>query len=225
MAIKNNKISFVKKLEFAIMIIFTIVIIGSVLINIIDYNLTNIFKSIGTLFLVYVPILIAKKYKINLIPEFNIILQLFIFTGVFLGSVCRFYYLIWWLDGTLHGLRGVLLGFVGFILLFMMIKDEVKLNLSISFIVIFMFSFSASISVLWEIFEFTMDSLFNTSMQVFGLKDTMWDIIADSIGSISSSIVVYLYMKKGKETYIIKLINKFLVNNNREAVKSKVYNL
>jgi len=167
-------------------------VIGALIKSIINHNIINISKSLGTLLLMYIPKIIAKKSKINLTSEFHIILQLFIFAGVFLGSVCRFYYQFWWLDGTLHGFRGFLLGFTGFIVLFMMYRDEIKSSMRLSFIVIFMFSFSASFSVLWEIFEFTMDSLFNTSMQIFGLKDTMWDMIADSIGSISASLIIYL---------------------------------
>jgi len=149
--IKNTDRALVKKIEYIIILCLTLIVIGALIKSIINHNIINISKSLGTLLLMYIPKIIAKKSKINLTSEFHIILQLFIFAGVFLGSVCRFYYQFWWLDGTLHGFRGFLLGFTGFIVLFMMYRDEIKSSMRLSFIVIFMFSFSASFSVLWEI--------------------------------------------------------------------------
>lgn len=215
----NNNKTIVKKIEYILLIIFTLFTIGFIIQNIKNYNFINILKAAGTLILIYVPLIVVKIFKFHLTSEFHIIVQLYIFLAVYLGGVCRLYYTIWWLDSTLHATRGLLLGFTGFILIFMLNKIEMNLNLNLSFIVIFMFGFSSSISVIWEIFEFTMDALFNTSMQIFGLVDTMWDIVADSCGTIISIIIICFYLKTGKENIVIKLINKFLVSNSRKAVE------
>lgn len=217
MSSNNNKI--VKKIEYITLIIFTLCIITSIIHNIINYNYMNILKAAGTLVLVFVPLLVVKIFKFHLTSEFHIIIQVFIFLAVYLGGVCRLYYTIWWLDTTLHATRGFLLGFTGFLLICMLNKNEININLSFYFVVIFMFGFSSGVTVIWEIFEFTMDALFDAQMQVFGLVDTMWDMVADSSGTIISIIIICFYLKTGKENIVIKLINKFLVSNSRKAVE------
>ncbi|MCS4454523.1 hypothetical protein JTT01_18165 [Clostridium botulinum] len=67
------------------------------------------------------------------------------------------------------------------------------------FIFIFILSFAALCGVVWEIYEFTIDTLFNLDMQgveYTGVTDTMVDLIADLIGSIISYIIYHLTYKK-----------------------------
>ena len=43
-----------------------------------------------------------------------------------------------------------------------------------------------TIGVIWEIFEFTMDHVFDLTMQKSGLPDTMTDLIVDCAWELSS---------------------------------------
>ena len=70
---------------------------------------------------------------------------------------------------------------------------------------------------LWEIYEFSADALFDTNMQKFALddgtplvgqaalKDTMKDIIVDTLGALVMSVVGYISLKY-KKGWIEKLM-------------------
>ncbi|WP_230868762.1 hypothetical protein [Iocasia frigidifontis] len=116
----------------------------------------------------------------------------------------------------LHTFSGIILGFVGFILIYFLNRDEnIDILLNPLFIAIFSFTFAVSIGVVWEIFEFSMDSLFGFNMQKSGLVDTMWDLIADCIGGSIAAYCGYNYLKKGLPSYFEKAARKILKNNSQ----------
>ena len=68
------------------------------------------------------------------------------------------------------------------------------------FYIFFCVCFSALIAILWEMFEFIGDSLFNLNVQHSldtGVTDTMQDIILAMIAS-SFSAIFYYFMNKNK---------------------------
>ena len=88
------------------------------------------------------------------------------------------------------------------------------IHLTPSFIALFVFSFSQMIAILWEIFEFSMDILFNLNMQKSGLIDTMGNLIIFFISSAIYCILGYTYFKsQSKFKKRTKILNDFLQNN------------
>lgn len=61
--------------------------------------------------------------------------------------------------------------------------------------VLFSISFAIAAGVFWEIYEFTMDILFDLHMQGGGLFDTMKDLISNTIGAILTSIGFGAYLR------------------------------
>ena len=53
---------------------------------------------------------------------------------------------------------------------------------------------------MWEIFEFTIDQIFEAGMQKSGLVDTMVDFIIDAVGALVAVIFGYFYIKQGRKT-------------------------
>ena len=116
----------------------------------------------------------------------------------------------------LHAFSGTILGFIGFSLIYFLNREEeIDIVLSPIFVALFAFNFAVSIGVIWEIFEFTMDSLFALNMQKTGLIDTMWDLIADCIGSGIASYYGYMYLKKGQPSYFEDSLKKVLAENDQ----------
>ncbi len=114
----------------------------------------------------------------------------------------------------LHTLSGVILGFVGFILIYILNREEdIDVILSPLFIAVFTFTFAVSFGVFWEIFEYAMDTMFGFNMQKSGLVDTMWDLIADCIGGGIASFYGYMYLKNGMKSYFEKTVNLFIDEN------------
>ena len=91
------------------------------------------------------------------------------------------------------------------------------MNLSPFFVSLFAFCFAVSIGALWEIYEFTFDGLLGFNMQKFmlangkmlegndALRDTMKDIITDSLGAVTATIIGYIGLKKNKTWLIPKM--------------------
>ncbi|MFH1801525.1 MAG: hypothetical protein ABH804_01690 [archaeon] len=181
-----------------------------------------IFVSLITFMLTFLPFFVEKKYKINLPPEIEMIIILFIYAGIFLGEVRDFYYKIWWWDSMLHLSAGISLGFAGFLILYVFYKTG-KFKASPAVIAFFTFCFALALGALWEIFEYYMDNFFALNMQKarnlelvygyfdtrIGVIDTMRDLILDSIGAFIVSICGYIYLKKGEIFLFEKLVRRF----------------
>jgi len=165
-----------------------------------------------TLILTYIPTVFKKNYKIPL--EFEVLIVLFIYATLFLGGVQKFYKTIWWWDSLLHLGSGIGLGFVGFIILYML-RQEKKLKADPFIIALFAFLFAVGIGAVWEIYEFSVDNIFGWNMQDSGLRDTMGDLIVDSIGALIASISGYFYLKGREGFFIRRAINKFAIENPR----------
>lgn len=194
--------------------IIRLLLCTSIVISFINKNHFNFFTGILTLFLTFLPYIIARKNHIVLPSGFFIIILLFIFAANYLGELKSYYLKFWWWDLMLHTLSGVILGFTGFLLVYILNKEE-KVNVFLSpiFMSAFAFCFAVSIGALWEIFEFSMDSIFGLNMQKSGLVDTMWDLIVDSAGAVVASTYGFLYEKYGKGRSFKKFMTRFFKMN------------
>ncbi|GAB6138046.1 hypothetical protein [Halanaerobaculum tunisiense] len=195
--------------------LFRLLLIGAIIGNIITQHWFNLFISILTLLLTYLPFIVAEKNHIYIPSGFKIIILLFIFASLYLGELQEYYLKFWWWDIMLHALSGIILGFIGFILVYLLNQgQQIKVTLSPLFIAIFSFTFALSVGALWEIFEFFMDLNFGLNMQKSSLVDTMWDLIVDSLGGLITSTIGYLYVKKGGATYFRQLVNQITDQQN-----------
>ena len=191
-----------------------ILLIGAITANIFTFHWLSLFNSSLALLVTYIPNFLSKKHLLYTPSDIQIIIIAFVFASLYLGELREFYYRFWWWDTMLHTFSGIILGFVGFILIYFLNHDEnIDLLLSPIFVAIFTFSFSVSIGVVWEIFEFTMDSLFAFNMQKSGLVDTMWDLIADCVGSGIAAFYGYNHLKRNLPSYFEKAVSKFVSKN------------
>lgn len=146
--------------------------------------------------LMLVPTLLKEQYRIYLPFELDLAIVTFIFFSLFLGSLQNYYERFPFWDGVLHFQSGLLLGVVGFVLVYLMnVKKNAKFNLRPGFVALFTVCFALSLSVVWEVYEFAMDSLFGYTMQESGLPDTMGDLIVNGVGAIIVGILGYMWMK------------------------------
>jgi hypothetical protein len=189
-----SKKNIYKLISSIIILTLTLAIIDSI----IQKNWIVLFTSILTLILVLIPIFFHKKYPIKLSKGFEIIIVIFIYASIFLGEVKGFYEYFWWWDLVLHATSAIVFAFIGFTILFLMYSKQ-NIQAKPVILAIFAFTFAIAIGTIWEIFEFTMDQLFNLHMQKSGLIDTMIDLIVDVIGALFSSIITFFYFKKKKK--------------------------
>lgn len=174
---------------------------------------------IGT---VFSPVLFRNKMQMEIPAEFHLTAVIFIFASFYLGEVQDFYHRLWWWDIGLHTTAGLLMGILGFLLVYVLNESKkVELQMTPGFIAFFAFTFAVSIGSVWEIYEFGMDRIFGTVMQkpMFGdpsgLTDTMWDIIVNAIGAFLMSFAGYGYLKRKESFFVRKWIRKFIEKNPR----------
>lgn len=176
----------------------------------------------GILLLTALPMLILRRLEIYIPPEFELLTISFIFAALFLGEIQDFYGRFWWWDLALHTTSGVLLGILGFLLVYVLNETpRLDVHMQPGFVAFFAFCFALTVGALWEIFEFAMDRLAGTNMQKLflgdpsGLTDTMWDLAVDTLGALAIALAGYLYMKRGMTSFIVPWIQRFIAGNPR----------
>ncbi len=154
------------------------------ILQIINRNYENVFLCALTLILFIVPSFIQVQFKIELPSTLEIIILLFIFSAEILGEIQSFYIIfpIW--DTILHTINGFLAAAIGFSLVNLMNNDErIQFQLSPLFIAIVAFCFSMTIGVIWEMFEYSMDTFLGFDMQKDTIIHTIHSVTLDPTNS------------------------------------------
>lgn len=201
---------------FAVVLVMTAEAVAMLL----DAEWMNAFLVMTIMMAILAPTLFHRRLPVSIPPEFQVLALLFSFAALFLGEVRSYYQRIWWWDIALHASSGLLLGILGFLLVYILNESRrVDIHMRPRFVALFAFLFAVAVGTLWEIFEFAMDRLFGTTMQKpmlgdpSGLTDTMWDLIVDTLGAGTISIFGWIYMRRSRRSFIGHLIGKFISIN------------
>ena len=142
-------------------------------------------------------------------------LTIFAFCGFVLGDVFDFYKKIPVWDSILHAFSGIILAYVGFVLIDYFVKrDSINLSMGHMYICVSVVLFSLALGAIWEIGEYLVDDIFGTNNQQYmkstrgtlygqkdvpleghaALGDTMKDLMLDLAGA--TAIVTIEYCKE-----------------------------
>lgn len=139
-------------------------------------------------------------------------LLLLVIGSVVVGGWLGAYEKFWWWDDMLHTASGVIIGLIGFLMVYLL-NRHYQMTMSPKLVAVFAFTFAVTIGVAWEIVEFTIDATFGTHMQRWGmpseiligrayqgsgLRDTMSDLIVSTIGAFVASTFGYFTYKRDK---------------------------
>jgi len=176
---KNKKRRFAKALRmelrehkssFFVYTVLQIATLLSLVRQIMLKNYEGAFLCTLTVLLLMLPSIIQVRFRIELPTTLEIIVLLFVFAAEILGEINSFYILIPYWDVILHTINGFMAAAIGFSLVVLLNRSEsLEFNLSPLFVAIVAFCFSMTIGVLWEFFEFAMDTFLHLDMQ----KDTV----------------------------------------------------
>lgn len=210
-------------LYFAVMLSFIFAIIYIPLRATLDEEYRNnteyrimIFQTIFGLVVVNLPSFLKKRFMWKIPGIFSLLFTLFLWGAIFAGEVWEFYYRIPIWDDVLHLMSSMMAAMLGFSLIDILNSDErhSAFKLSPFFVSLFSVCFAITIGVLWELYEFTFDGLLGLNMQKFAqinsgeggvlvnltgrdaLKDTMTDLIVDTVGAIVVSAIGYISLKQ-----------------------------
>jgi hypothetical protein len=70
-----------------------------------------------------------------------------------------------------------------------------------------------TVGLLWEVFEFAMDSLFSLNMQKSGLVDTMGDLMVNMVGGALAAGAGVLYLMRRAGGPLGGLFDLFIAEN------------
>lgn len=140
-------------------------------------NFENVFLCVLTLVLFFIPSFIERTVRIDVPDTLEVIILLFIFAAEILGEIRAYYIQYPYWDTMLHTLNGFLCAAIGFSLVDILNRsDRFTFSLSPVYLAVVAFCFSMTVGVLWEFFEWAMDSFFHLDMQ----KDT----VVNAIGTV-----------------------------------------
>ena len=173
-----------------------------------DYLLMLTQCCLGLL-VMFVPSMLQKHWTWPIPDSMYILYFVFLYCAIYLGEVRNFYYLVPNWDTWLHTLSGGMLGALGFVIVEQLNQVQgVPVKLGPKFVCLFALCFALTVGVLWEIYEFTFDSLLGMNMQKFrledgselvgraALRDTMKDLIVDFLGALAVVSVGYIGARK-----------------------------
>lgn len=171
--LKNNKknkkvINKEDKRSLKVYMILRVLVILCLIREVMNGDVQNAMLCILSLILFLLPALVEKTFKVDLPHTLEITILIFIFSAEILGEINNFYGIFKNFDDILHTINGFLCASVGFSLVYLLNKNIDSFNLSPLFVSLVAFCFSMTIGVIWEFFEYGMDTIFNLDMQ----KDT-----------------------------------------------------
>lgn len=169
----------------------------------------NALLLLAIIALVLAPLVLVRRVLPAVPGPFQFLAVVFVFAALFLGEFRQFYERYPWWDLALHASSGLLLGILGFLLVYVLNENErADLHMRPRFVALFAFVFALAIGAVWEIFEFAMDQLFGLQMQKpmlgdpSGLTDTMWDLIVDAAGALTISVYGWWYLRRGEGSFL-----------------------
>ena len=170
--------------------------------------------AVSALLISYIPDVVARRYGIKLPWPFVAGIVAFVLAALLLGEVFDFYERYWWWDMLLHLTSATGFGLVGFVFIFALFEGDryAAPPWAIGFVSA---CFSMAIAVVWEIFEYAMDTLLGFNMQKSGLPDTMGDLIVGTAGAIIGVASGAAYLKGRERGWLTGLIDQFVRLNGR----------
>lgn len=175
-----------------------------------DAAISNIFLGFLAIVLFSVPWILESRFKFDIPNYLEIIILFFLFAAIVLGNIHNFLVTVKGYDKLLHIVSGTLISVIGYEIIhsFNLSRSE-NVRLGPGLLSIFAFCFSVTLLVLWEFYEFTIDTIaynlnnntprnmqryqwINESLiypQPYGLMDTMLDLVVGTVGAAVVSLV------------------------------------
>lgn len=214
--ISKKRLEMIRRIIFIIVVFMLVACVGLLFVEEVAKKRNrlwfSIFQFIIMLLLMGVPQKLKERWNFRLPIILEVSFLLFAFGSFVLGEVFNFYDSIPLWDAFLHAISGIILAYLGLVLIKFFIQNKnVGIQLSPSFVLVAVVLFSLSVGALWEISEFLADEWFGMNSQQYmkttggsqisekdvplvgheALRDTMEDLLLDLGGAMV--VVVFEY--------------------------------
>ena len=166
----------------AVYFVLRLLVLAVMVLQAIKGDYYNVLLCALTLVLFLIPTFVEHRLHIDVPNALEVIILLFIFAAEILGEIQEYYLIFPFWDTMLHTMNGFLMAAIGVAMVDILNRSrKFRVRLSPAFVALLAFCFSMTTGVVWEFFEYGMDTFFHTDMQ----KDT-W-ITAFSTVSLNPS--------------------------------------
>lgn len=169
--------------------------------------------SFISFFVTMIPAILSRNLKLVLPSGLTFFIALTMFLHA-VGGSADFYGDVPGWDHLTHMMSGSMIGVLGFVLVVIVDKYVESIFLPRPILAFFVIMLVMAVGVLWEIMEFTNDSLLHTHLQ-YGLADTMWDLFFDGVAGFLAAAIGFRYL--GGES-----VDKFVESMNVDEARKKV---
>ncbi len=171
------------KSSFLVYVVLRAAVIVTMILQLLNRNYENVFLCVLTLLLLVIPSLTQMTFRIELPKALEITILIFIFAAEILGEINEFYILFPEWDTILHTLNGFLAAAIGYSMIHLLNRSErAGISLSPLYLALVSFCFSMTIGVVWEFFEFAMDSVLGFDMQKDSVIQTIHSVLLNPSG-------------------------------------------
>ena len=172
------------KSSFIVYVVLRVLVILMMILQIFNRNYENVFLCALTLILLVIPSFIQVRLKIELPTALEIIILFFIFAAEILGEIQSYYIRFPFWVTVLHTMNGFLAAAIGFALVDILNRSKrISFQLSPAYMAVVAFCFSMTIGVIWEFFEFGMDTIFGLDMQKDTIVSSIHSVMLDPTNS------------------------------------------
>ena len=213
--IKKDPISKIPKLQLVFWIIVRIAMIICATYSFVQGDLVMGFESVFCFIFTHLwdmfQVFGNGSFIEEVPPLSQTMLNIIIFIGIVIGSYFGLFDKLFWFDNAMHILAGFVCAVFGYD--FAVIIQRKKGNCAATLAAIFSLMFALSIAVGWEYYEFLMDTLHDTNLQLakkgaetlifdiskyrndygyLGLFDTMTDMMMNTIGGLVGMVFMII---------------------------------
>ncbi|WP_367575616.1 NUDIX domain-containing protein [Acutalibacter caecimuris] len=159
---------------FTVYVVLRVLVVAVLILQLFNREYYDVFLCALTLTLFLIPSFVERRLHIDVPNTLEVLILLFIFSAEILGEIQEYYLIFPFWDTMLHTINGFLMAAIGIAMVDILNRSRrFKVRLSPVFVAVVAFCFSMTIGVLWEFFEYGMDTFFNMDMQ----KDTWVSVV------------------------------------------------
>ena len=159
---------------FTVYVVLRVLVLAVLVLQLFNGEYYDVFLCALTLTLFMIPSFVERRLHIDVPNTLEVLILLFIFSAEILGEIQEYYLTYPFWDTMLHTINGFLMAAIGIAMVDILNRSRrFKVRLSPVFVAVVAFCFSMTIGVLWEFFEYGMDTFFQMDMQ----KDTWINVV------------------------------------------------
>jgi hypothetical protein len=197
--------SWIDRVELAIALALQIGIFVVTVSALFQMQWLGAFAGLIILLLTFAPAMIEHRLKLALPVEFTLVTCIILYASFALGEARDFYEKIWWWDLAIHGLSALMMGIIGFLIIYVFYMTR-RINIAAGWIAVITFALAVTVGTTWEVFEFLMDEFLGLNMQKSGLVDTMTDLMINATGAAIAALLGYFYVRDRDSLFARRVI-------------------